>query len=223
MQNRIQTSLRCTYQWGWRATFIACTWRKYAVETTNCILLAQLGSTLCGECVSHTWKCVCSTGERMHKPEWYIVFCWKKCWVPKNVCCPCLCVCRFAVCERCTEIEDHLQQATSEQERRLWLHAKKIHREQVSNIVLPSLYWISCSQWHVTTRPLCVQVRTERGMYHFRSARAAASSDAMSTVIDGADQAQYGLPYFAQDDKSTTNGLKYKVWTMNCSAPGVSM
>ena len=48
-------------------------------------------------------------------------------------------------------------------------------------------------------------------MYHFRSAHAAASSDAMSTVIDGADQAQYGLPYFAQDDKSTTNGLKYKV------------
>ena len=48
-------------------------------------------------------------------------------------------------------------------------------------------------------------------MYHFRSAHAAASSDAMSTVIDGADQAQYGLPYFAQEDKSTTNGLKYKV------------
>jgi len=67
---------------------------------------------------------------------------------------------------------------------------------------------------------LCVQVRTERGLYHFRSARAAASSDAMSTVIDGADQAQYGLPYFAQDDKSTTNGLKYKVWTINCSALG---
>jgi hypothetical protein len=60
-------------------------------------------------------------------------------------------------------------------------------------------------------------------MYHFRSARAAASSDAMSTVIDGADQAQYGLPYFAQDDKSTTNGLKYKVWTINCSVPGVRM
>ena len=54
-------------------------------------------------------------------------------------------------------------------------------------------------------------MRIERGMYHFRSAHAAASSDAMSTVIDGADQAQYGLPYFAQDDKSTTNGLKYKV------------
>ena len=80
------------------------------------------------------------------------------------------------------------------------------------------IYPVACK-----TQPLCVQVRTERGMYHFRSARAAASSDAMSTVIDGADQAQYGLPYFAQDDKSTTNGLKYKVWTMNCSAPGVSM
>ena len=47
-------------------------------------------------------------------------------------------------------------------------------------------------------------------MYHFRKAHAAAFSDAMSMVIDGADQAQYGLPYFAQDDKSTTNGLKYK-------------
>ena len=48
-------------------------------------------------------------------------------------------------------------------------------------------------------------------MYHFCSAHAAASSDAMSTVIDVADQAQYGLAYFAQDDKSTTNGLKDKV------------
>ena len=93
----------------------------------------------------------------------------------------------------------------------------------MSNIVFPSLYWISSSQWHVTTQPLCVQVRTERGMYHFRSACAAASSDAMSTVIDGADQAQYGLPYFAQDDKSTTNALKYKVWTINCSATYVRM
>ena len=48
-------------------------------------------------------------------------------------------------------------------------------------------------------------------MYHFRCVYAAASSDALSTVIDGADQAQYELPLFAQGDKSTTNGLKYKV------------
>ena len=48
-------------------------------------------------------------------------------------------------------------------------------------------------------------------MYCFQSAHAAASTDAMSTVIDGADQAQYGHPYFVKDDKSTTNGLKYKV------------
>ena len=48
-------------------------------------------------------------------------------------------------------------------------------------------------------------------MYHFRSATAAASSDAWTTIIDGADQARYRLPYFAQDDKSTTTGLKYKV------------
>ena len=64
----------------------------------------------------------------------------------------------------------------------------------------------------------------EIGMYHVRSAQyAAASSDAMSTVIDGADQAQYGLPYFAQDDKSTTNGLKYKVWTIQFCAQLVCM
>ena len=82
-------------------------------------------------------------------------------------------------------------------------------------LILDLMYQVPCNK---TT--LGVQVRTERGMYHFRSARAAASTDAMSTVIDGADQAQYGLPYFAQDDKSTTNGLKYKVWTINCSALG---
>ena len=60
-------------------------------------------------------------------------------------------------------------------------------------------------------------------MYHFRSAHAAASTDAMSTVIDGADQAQYGLPYFAQDDKSTSNGLKYKVgFVHNVKQPRMS-
>ena len=48
-------------------------------------------------------------------------------------------------------------------------------------------------------------------MYHFCSAHAAASSGAhaMSTLFDGVDQAKYGLPYYAQDTKSTTNCLKY--------------
>ena len=58
---------------------------------------------------------------------------------------------------------------------------------------------------------LILEVRLKHGVYHFRSVHAAASTDAMSTAIDGADQAQYGLPYFAQDDKSMTNSLKYKV------------
>ena len=40
---------------------------------------------------------------------------------------------RFAVCEKCTEIDDHLQKATSDSERRLWLQAKKRHREYVSD------------------------------------------------------------------------------------------
>ena len=104
--------------------------------------------------VFHRWTC----------PQATVVYCFLlKRWVPKHFRCPCPCVCRFAVCERCTEIEDHLQQATSEEERRLWLRAKKIHREHVSNIFLPSLY-ISSTQWHVKTQPLCVQHISESQM-----------------------------------------------------------
>jgi hypothetical protein len=53
---------------------------------------------------------------------------------------------RFAVCERCTEIDDHLQNATSDREKKLWLEAKKIHRTYVSG---------SYSSLHVThTNPV---------------------------------------------------------------------
>ena len=72
----------------------------------------------------------------------------------------CVCVCehyrRFAVCERCTEINDHLQQATSEEERRLWLRAKKIHREYVSNISEQDLYLFSFTHPMSNNTPLCV-------------------------------------------------------------------
>ena len=54
---------------------------------------------------SHIWKCASSTGERMHKPGWL-------CSVLSGVSCQnmltlffCMSYCRFAVCERCTEID----------------------------------------------------------------------------------------------------------------------
>jgi len=33
----------------------------------------------------------------------------------------------------------------------------------------------------------------------------------MHTILDGADQTQFGLPHITQDTKATSEGLKYKV------------
>lgn len=60
-----------------------------------------------------------------------------------------------------------------------------------------------------------LQVRIERGMYHYRQYLAQQFGDAMSTVIDGADQQLYGLPYFALLDKGVNVGYKYGV---SCTA-----
>ena len=72
-RNPIQTSPRYICQWGWRVMCMACTWMKCAAVTPTCILLAPPGSTLCGVCASPIWKCVCSTGENMQKPQWLII------------------------------------------------------------------------------------------------------------------------------------------------------
>ena len=131
---------------------------KYAVETRTCTLSAPPGSTHCGACTSPISKCGCSTGERMLKAGWLTL-------VLTSVGCPNIftifvfvCVCehyrRFAVCECCTEIDDHLQQATSEEERRLWLRAKKIHREYVSNISEQDLYLFSLTHPMSNNTPL---------------------------------------------------------------------
>ena len=46
-------------------------------------------------------------------------------------------------------------------------------------------------------------------MYHF--AHCTHHKDCMHTTVDGADQTAFGLPDFNQDDKCTSEGLKYKV------------
>ena len=56
-----------------------------------------------------------------------------------------------------------------------------------------------------------VQVQLQRGMYMYRCAHCTHDKDCMHTTVDGADQTAFGLPHFNQDDKCTSEGLKYKV------------
>ena len=51
---------------------------------------------------------------------------------------------RFVVCDKCTEIDDHLHNATTEQERKLWLQSKSIHRRYVSTLCCASSAWVVC-------------------------------------------------------------------------------
>ena len=45
----------------------------------------------------------------------------------------------------------------------------------------------------------------------YRCSHCTHDNDCMHTTIDGADQTAFGLPHFNQDDKCTSEGLKYKV------------
>ena len=67
-----------------------------------------------------------------------------------------------------------------------------------------SFYCVNC---HIF--PL--QVQLQRGMYMYRCAHCTHDKDCMHTTVDGADQTAFGLPHFNQDDKCTSEGLKYKV------------
>lgn len=91
---------------------------------------------------------------------------------------------RFAICNKCMEIQEELRKAKTDGDRRQWKEAKKRHVEYV---------------------------RMERAMYHFRQFLCEEYGDAMSTVVDGADQQKYGLAYFAQEDKGVQMGYKYGV------------
>ena len=48
----------------------------------------------------------------------------------------------------------------------------------------------------------------DRSAYHYRIERAINFQDCLSLVVDGADMSRYGLPYFCQTDKATTEGEK---------------
>ena len=45
-----------------------------------------------------------------------------------------------------------------------------------------------------------------------RVTRAQEFGDAMSMVVDGSDNQEYGLPYFCQVDKESSGGHKFKVF-----------
>ena len=45
----------------------------------------------------------------------------------------------------------------------------------------------------------------------YRCSHCAHDNDCMHTILDGADQTQFGLPHITQDTKATSEGLKYKV------------
>ena len=48
-----------------------------------------------------------------------------------------------------------------------------------------------------------------------RITRAVDYKDALSMVADGSDNQEYGLPYFAQQDKDTATGQKFKVLVLS--------
>ena len=51
----------------------------------------------------------------------------------------------------------------------------------------------------------------ERGVYQYHFYHASHDEDCMHIPVDGSDQTAFGLPHFSQDDKVTSEGLKYKV------------
>ena len=48
----------------------------------------------------------------------------------------------------------------------------------------------------------------ERSAYHYRIQKSIQFKDSLSMVVDGAEMSRYGLPYFCQADKSTSEGWK---------------
>ena len=53
---------------------------------------------------------------------------------------------------------------------------------------------------------LLVKVMRDRSCYHYRIERAITFKDCLSLVVDGAEMSRYGLPYFCQSDKLTSEG-----------------
>ena len=54
-----------------------------------------------------------------------------------------------------------------------------------------------------------MQVVLDRSCYHYRIERSIRYKQSLSLVVNGAEMSRYGLPYFCQTDKETTNGWKF--------------
>jgi hypothetical protein len=111
---------------------------------------------------------------------------------------------RFAVCSECVVLNNEIARAKGPANLKVWKAAKEKHVNDVRSMLychrgLFCLKVLLCG--------LCVQVIMERSAYHFRIQKSITFKDSLSMVIDGSDMSRYGLPYFCQSDKSTTEGV----------------
>jgi hypothetical protein len=116
---------------------------------------------------------------------------------------------RFAVCSECVLYNNEIARAIGPANLKLWKAAKEQHINDVRHIVfrnawfvLFSLKVLICGMW--------MQVILERSAYHYRIQKSIHFKDSLSIVVDGSDMSRYGLPYFCQADKLTTEGKCYR-------------
>jgi hypothetical protein len=110
---------------------------------------------------------------------------------------------RFAVCSECVMYNNEIARAIGPANLKLWKAAKELHINDVRHIlfhntcfVLFRLKVFLCGMW--------LQVIVERSAYHYRIQKSIHFKDTLSIVIDGSEMSRYGLPYFCQADKLTT-------------------
>lgn len=102
---------------------------------------------------------------------------------------------KFALCSQCTRIR--------EQKRNCVDAAQKEQLKAVAN-----------AHWTF--------VREERDSYYYRRHQAiTAGEDYLSIIIDGADQAAYGLPHFIEKDKDSASAQKLPVYLMGALVHGL--
>jgi hypothetical protein len=113
---------------------------------------------------------------------------------------------RFAVCSECVTYNDEIARAKGPANRDLWKMAKQAHINDVrQNCCDSGIDFCFCLKVFVSF--VCFKVIMERSAYHYRIQKSITFKDSLSIVIDGSEMSRYGLPYFCQSDKSTTEGF----------------
>jgi hypothetical protein len=100
---------------------------------------------------------------------------------------------------------DEIARAKGPANLKLWKFAKEQHVNDVRlRICWNGCIFVFCLK--VCLCLLCLQVILERSAYHYRIQKSIHFKESLSIVIDGSEMSRYGLPYFCQADKSTTEG-----------------